>query len=144
MLCIHLLTLAYAASFSSFRPPNAIPQSVTIHDGVGEDGNSEITCYYNDSYFTKAADDYDPSLATMSAGLAYSAFNSHSDGYENKSENVQSLLADINFTNISVNDAFNKQPEPLYHRSRTWYYKSIFSRWRIPYLDVFEWTWVDA
>ena len=79
-------------------------------DGLTED--CTLPFYYSDSYFTRSSEGYDASLATMSLGLAFSAFNSlNAESYATKSQNVQKLLNDLNFTSVSVNKYFTQAPE---------------------------------
>ncbi len=75
------------------------------------DTDYTATCYYTDEYFTDSAYTYNASLATMSISLAMSAFAS-CDGttYETQSKNVVTLLSDIGFTDIDVNDWFMVKP----------------------------------
>ena len=67
---------------------------------------------YSDNYFSNSAHSYNHDLATMSLGLAMSAFASAETNYENQSKNVKNLLSDIGFydESISINDWYSQKP----------------------------------
>ncbi|MCL1794480.1 MAG: hypothetical protein FWG34_11500, partial [Oscillospiraceae bacterium] len=87
---------------------------------TGENYDYTATCYYSDDYFSKKANDYNPSLSTMSLCFELSAWGSNEDGqgandswYKNKSKNAKKLLEDIGFekSSIEVNYYFEHKPE---------------------------------
>ena len=97
---------------------NPANKPITQKDGTfnfpsGSDGDSTAEYHYKDSYFSKVASNYQPSLATMSLCLAMSAFGSNIDGkddYTNKSRNAKALLQEIGFEDIETNDFFTIKP----------------------------------
>lgn len=70
--------------------------------------------YYTDDYFTNDANIYNPSLATLSLGLAMSAFASldveSPNDYTYRYVNCENLLRSIGFKNVYANDDFKKKP----------------------------------
>ena len=67
--------------------------------------------YYDDSYFERPSQEYNPSLSTMSLCLALSAFASSDEkDYANKSKNAKELLTKIGFRNFEQNDEYKKKP----------------------------------
>ncbi len=77
--------------------------------------DSTAICYYTNEYFAQSSYTYNPSLATMSMSLAFSAFGSSDGGeddYSNKSSNVKDLLMKIGMKeeNIDVNEGYITKP----------------------------------
>ena len=70
--------------------------------------------FYEDTYFTRSAYEYQDSLATMTLCLALSAFGSPraKDDYTQKSMNLAQLLQDCGFPeeHFATNDAFLEKP----------------------------------
>jgi len=67
--------------------------------------------YYDDSYFERPSQEYNPILSTMSLCLALSAFASSDEkDYANKSKNAKELLTKIGFRNFKQNDKYEKKP----------------------------------
>ena len=73
----------------------------------------EGSLYYTDDFFKSPATTYNPSLSTLSLGLAMSAFmslNSPLNDYSYRYKNCESLLLSTGFKNIFVNDDYKKKP----------------------------------
>lgn len=81
----------------------------------GQDYTSPF--FYDDNYFTRSAYEYQDSLSTMTLALALSAFGSAevpntTEGYKEKSRNLEYLLAECGFPeeNYATNQAFREKP----------------------------------
>ena len=66
--------------------------------------------YYDDSFFDKPSNTYNPSLATASMSLALASFASHDGEYINKSKNAFDLLSKMGFEDIEPNSYFKEKP----------------------------------
>ena len=78
---------------------------------TSENKDFEERFYYDDSYFEKPSQEYNPSLSTMSLCLALSAFASSDEkDYAKKCKNAKELLTKIGFRNFKQNDKYEKKP----------------------------------
>ncbi len=85
-------------------------------DATGSENYYASTFYYSDGYFDADPSKYNSHLATMSMGLAMSAFAKNStaeEKYLNQFANVKKLMSDIGCADedIYINSDFIKKPE---------------------------------
>ena len=107
---------SFAAGETTTLPEN---KKYTGYFSYPSFGNKDfdVPFYFDDDYFTKSAYEYQDSLATMTLGMAQSAFGStksknDEEGYKTKSQNLQQLLRDCGFPeeNYDTNQAFQEKP----------------------------------
>lgn len=77
------------------------------------EGDLSDIYYYTDAFFDGPATEYDPHLATMSMILAAASIGSQEKGvaYVDKSQNLDLLLRDLDFSNFDVNESYMERPE---------------------------------
>ena len=81
----------------------------------GNQSFNRFAYVYSDSYFENSADEYNPSLSTMSLCLAistyvYKMFDDGVDIYSNQSKNLKLLLKELGFRKIELNSDFKSEP----------------------------------
>lgn len=77
-----------------------------------DEGIFEETCYYTDMYFDVPANEYQPSLATMSISLAMASFGSYEQGYTDMWSNARKLMVGMGVDESVVrgSEGFNVRP----------------------------------
>lgn len=73
-------------------------------------GDYKANFYFEDEYFAKTAETYNPSLATMSMCLAMATFASFDSNATSQYQNAEQLLKDCGFDYIEANDCFKSDP----------------------------------
>ena len=107
---------SFAAGETETLPENSKYTGYFSYPSFGNK-DFEVPFYFDDDYFTKSAYEYQDSLATMTLGMAQSAFGStksenNEEGYKTKSQNLEQLLRDCGFPeeNYDTNQAFKEKP----------------------------------